>query len=106
MSAPVTPEEIIQSASGFAPDAEVLLKASDMLQPKKFIFGFVSPAWPEYNGPVEIRYPALGDMIRIERMSLDGGTWAEMAATFALCIEKAPPAWYRIPEGATLPPLS
>lgn len=101
-----SPEELLQAASGFAPGAKDLLTAGDMIQPKKFTGQFVSPMWPEYGGQVVIRYPSMGDMLKIELLVGGGGTYHELYATLGVCVEKAPPTWYRLPPGAKEPVLA
>lgn len=101
----ITQEELLRSASGFAPDAPAALTAAEMIRPKVFEHQFKSP-WPEYEGQVVMHYPTLGEMLRIERMAMGGETYAELAATLAVCIDKAPAAWYRLPEGQTKPVLN
>lgn len=107
LNPPVSAEELLRSASGFAPDAPALLRAGDLIRPKRFVAQFVSPGWPEYDGLVEIRYPSMGDMLTVERMIPAGGdTYHELWATLAVCIEKAPPTWYRLLDGAKEPILA
>lgn len=101
-----TANEILEAASGFEPDARATLTAGEMIQPKTFEGTFKSKGWPEFNGPVVVRYPNMADMLRIESMSLGGGQYAECFATFLVCVEKAPAAWYRMPEGAKEPVLN
>jgi len=99
-------EDLLTSASGFAPDAKASLTAGELIKPKKFEADFVSHAWPEYNGKVVVRYPSLGDMLAIEGMSRGkGGHW-ELWASFQTCLEQAPASWYTLAPGKTEPSLA
>lgn len=95
---PISCDELLQAAQGLDPMAAKALRASDLLQPKRFEYDFVSYGWPELNGRVVIRYPNLENALQIERLSLRGGPFAELFATMLVCMEKAPATWYRIPE--------
>lgn len=78
----------------------------DIFKLPVFSFDFVSAAWPEANGPVRLRYPSFGDEVEIERLAvLSGGTMlARAQATFVVCLEAAPPNWWRPhPNVATNP---
>lgn len=99
-------KELLASASGFAPDAKASLTASELVKPKRFEFAFSSPAWPEYDGQVVVRYPSMGDMLTIEAMAKDRGPQWELWATFNTCIEKAPASWYRLEPGKLEPSLA
>ena len=92
----ISPEELLASASGFVPDAKASLTASELIKPKRFEHEFQSPAWPEYDGRVVIRYPSLGDMLQIEGMTRGRGAHWELWATLRTCIEKAPASWYKL----------
>lgn len=98
---PISSDELLQAAQGLDPMAAKALRASDLLQPKRFEYDFVSPAWPELNGRVVIRYPSLKDALSIEQLSLRRGPFAELFATMLVCMEKAPATWYRIPDQGT-----
>ena len=99
-------DELLASASGFAPDAKASLTAGELIKPKKFEAAFESPAWPEYDGPVVIRYPSLGDMLQIEGMARGkGGHW-ELWATLHTCLERAPATWYKLEPGKKEPTLA
>jgi hypothetical protein len=102
----VPKEDLLASASGFAPDAKASLTASELIKPKKFETTFKSPAWPEYDGQVVIRYPSLGDMLQIESMSGGKGANWELWATLRTCVEKAPATWYHLVEGQKEPALA
>ncbi len=93
----LTPAEILQSASGLAPEAPAAFKASEILKPPTFTFAFESP-FPDLAGPVEVRYPTFGDLLEIERLALaaGGGAIAEWGATLRICLQKAPHGWYRL----------
>ena len=102
-----TQNELLASASGFAPDARASLTASELIKPKRFEHAFASPGWPEYDGPVVIRYPSMGDMLQIEGMvgGRGSGQW-EMWATLHVCVEKGPASWYKLEPGKLEPTLA
>lgn len=69
----------------------------DIFKLPKFSEEFTSEAFPQVNGRVSLRYPSFGDEVEVERLAvMRGGTvLARAQATFVVCLETAPPCWWR-----------
>ena len=70
---------------------------ADVFSPPSYSENFTSEQFPYMNGKVVLRLPSFGDDVEIARLSaLDGQTvWSSVAASLSVCLETAPPAWYR-----------
>lgn len=99
----VNPEEVLSLASGIDPVAAKALTASDLLLPPKFTGTVESEKFPAMNGIVILHYPNVGDELAIERVVRGGGSTAYMLASFAICIDKAPDTWWKLPKGGLNP---
>lgn len=99
-------DSILREAAGLDPTVGSALSAGDaLLNLPTFRFDFISKNWPCLSGPIEIRYPTLADLIRIESIAGSGGYAAETFATFAVLITQAPGAWYRKDPNRDVPAL-
>lgn len=98
-------DPILREAAGLEP---LLAKVSDkdMMKAPTFEADFSSKVFPALNGKVVLRYANVGDTLTIESLSLNGGRFAQAIATLQVCIEKAPPSWYRISEEGGKPSLN
>ena len=98
-------EEIIDPILREAAGLDPLLKKiadQDILKAPRFETDFASPAFPALNGHVAIRYATVADTLKVEALCLTGGPFAEAIATLQVCIDLAPPSWYRaLKEGGT-----
>lgn len=89
-------DPILREAAGLDPGISAALTAGEaLLSLPTFRYDFVSKNWPVLSGPIEVRYPTLADLVRIEAIAGSGGYTAELFATLAVLIQKAPGAWYR-----------
>jgi hypothetical protein len=74
-----------------------VLADGDIFKLPTWGFDFISEAWPQVNGRIELRYPSFGDEVAIERLAvMSGGTvLARAQAAFMVCLHSAPPCWWR-----------
>ena len=58
---------------------------------------FGSDRFPAFNGKVVLRYPSFGDEVDIDRLAvvLGGTNTARILAAIQVCLESAPPIWWR-----------
>lgn len=104
--------DILSQVSGLAPEvASGLADGHPFAQPE-FTFEVSTnlkiPGAEKMNGTVVLRFPNMGDDLKIERMSraMGGGNIAHMVSTLMACIVKAPPSWYELKPGEARPTLN
>lgn len=99
-----TADDLLREASGLDSSIQTLAgPAGTIFEAVKFSTEFKSPQWPVLDGPIVIRYPSFGDLLKIEAITGIGGSAKEAFATLFVCIEKAPPAWWFLPDGSKVP---
>jgi hypothetical protein len=95
---------ILREAAGLDPNVGEALAAGDFLEAPRYSFDFRSPRWPVLEGAVVLRYATVGDTLQIERLA-GSGRFSEAIATLMVLVEKAPGAWYKMPESGGTPSL-
>lgn len=96
---------VLRAAAGLDPSVPAALGSGDLFLLPRFTFDFQCPFAPEYSGPVVVRFANVGDAVLIDRLVGQGGFFAEAVASMRVLIEQAPPAWWRLPDGAREPVL-
>lgn len=106
-------QDLLASVSGLAPEAAAAFDASAALfqmpvQEFEVKSALKIPGADAMNGSVTLKFPTVGDDMRMERIQVAMGNraLAEVYATLAICITKAPASWYSIPDGAKVPVLN
>lgn len=104
--------DLMSQISGMAPEVAASLADDHPFQQPEFSFevstGLKTPGAEKMNGTVVLKFPNLGDDLKVERLAraLGGGNVAHMMATLAVCITKAPASWYELKTGETKPVLN
>jgi hypothetical protein len=92
------PQSIITRAAQLGgPGSVPEIADGDIFKLPKWGMDFVSEAFPQVNGRIELRFPSFGDEVEIERLAvMRGGTaLARAQASFMVCLESAPACWWR-----------
>lgn len=71
-------------------------------KPPTFSHDFTSEMFPDFDGPIVLRYPTFGDEVEIERRSLlrGSGFMGRCLAYVEVCLKTAPAPWWRPAPGS------
>ena len=104
LSAPVDDPVLVQAAK-INPAVRKIAQDPFAALPE-YTFEFYSKVYPDLDGTVVLRYPTLGDVLEIERISTPGKAYSNLGATLAVLVKKAPASWYKRVPGEDEPRVS
>jgi hypothetical protein len=107
-----TGKDLLASVSGLAPEAAAAFEGNDTLfsmPVESFVVtsDLKHPDIDKMNGTVTLKFPNVGDDMRIERLTaaLGNRNLAEVFATISVCCVKAPAGWYSLLKDGKTPIL-